>query len=151
MILWVIYICLTVFVAILGIVRIIALTDRMHWRDTVDGVFPQACGDWAEANGCTRITLEESGCTRPLEIPTENSIVFETADDEEFNNSIASCINDLTGAKVISPAGFSSSSAHEALVHVAINSVIFGFIDDLYLITQPYGVLSGQRVIALQS
>ncbi len=135
MILWVLYICLTVFVLLLGAVRIIALTDHIHWRESVNGVFPTACGDWAEADGCTRITLEESGCTRPLEIPTENSIVFETADDVEFNNSIASCINGLVGAKVISPAGFSSSSAHEALVHVAINSVIFGFIDDLYLIT----------------
>ena len=79
--LWVIYICLTIFVGFLAIIRIIALTSRMSWRESVNGNFPTACGDWAEANGCTRISLYETGCTRPESIPTENSIVFATSDD----------------------------------------------------------------------
>jgi hypothetical protein len=41
----------------------------------------------------------------------------------------------------MTPEGLSSSSADEVLIHVTINSVVFGFIDDLYLMTYPIGTL----------
>lgn len=125
----------------LAFVRVYALCDHMGWRSNVEGQFPTNCGYWAIDNGCTRVSLEQSGCTRPLGIVTENSVIFQTKDDEDLNHNIAICINKLTGAKLIGPEGLSESIGTKQLVHVAINSVIFGFIDDLYLMTYPYGTL----------
>lgn len=62
-ILWIIYVCFIVFIGTLAFVRMIALFRRVRWRNDLNGKFPTACGSWAK-NGCTRVVLESSGCTR---------------------------------------------------------------------------------------
>lgn len=62
--LWIIYIVLVVFIGILGFVRLVSLFRRITWRNELDDKFPAACGSWAAQKGCTRVTLEESGCVR---------------------------------------------------------------------------------------
>ena len=54
---WIIYICLTVFIGVLAIVRLISLFRRVKWRADLDDKFPENCGSWAVEHGCTRVTL----------------------------------------------------------------------------------------------
>ena len=78
-ILWVLFVILvTGVIPPLAFARLMALWRRKHWRMD-QNKFPSACGSWAEANGCTRITLDEAGCVRPIDILTENQIIFKVA------------------------------------------------------------------------
>ena len=54
---WIIYICLTVFIGVLAIVRLISLFRRVKWRADLDDKFPENCGSWAVEHGWTRVTL----------------------------------------------------------------------------------------------
>ena len=65
--LWVLYVCLIVFVGVMGFIRLVGLFRRVTWRNKLDGEFPDGCPDWA-AHGCTRVVLKESGCVRTSEI-----------------------------------------------------------------------------------
>ena len=75
-VLWVLYLVLVVLIGLFALARLLSLVMRASWRDDLDGKFPEACGDWAADMGCTRVTLEKAGCTRPEEIVDENSLVF---------------------------------------------------------------------------
>lgn len=86
-ILWIIYICFIVFIGTLAFVRMIALFRRISWRNDLDGAFPTACGSWAAKNGCTRVTLEESGCTRQKSIPSQNSLIFNVQNVDRLLNT----------------------------------------------------------------
>ena len=78
LILWLLYVSVIVFNGLAIVARIFALTRREEWRDELAGNFPLECPLWAERRGCTRISLEEDSCIRPLEILEENSIIFRT-------------------------------------------------------------------------
>ena len=54
---WVLYVTSIVCLGLLAFARLFALCRRTSWRSDLDGAFPTACGSWAEANGCTRVTL----------------------------------------------------------------------------------------------
>lgn len=49
------------------------------------------------------------------------------------------------------PSDYARSDSTSTTVHVTINSFFFGFIDDLYFLTYPYGQQSSQRAIKMQS
>ena len=49
------------------------------------------------------------------------------------------------------PSDYASSDSTSTTVHVTVNSFFFGFIDDLYFLTYPYGQQSSQRAIKMQS
>ena len=70
------YVICVVVIGLLGFIRIFALCRRIEWRNDLENMFPDACGSWAIENGCTRVTLLETGCTRQDEIASENSLVF---------------------------------------------------------------------------
>ena len=155
-VLWVIYIAGIVFIGTLAFVRMIALFRRIKWRNSLDDTFPTACGDWAIEHGCTRVTLEQAGCTRPRDIATSNSIVFNVNNvDRLMNSQIAQCIDSIKGAKLMHPGNLSTMDTHNELIHVTFNSAIFGFIDDMFMISNEY-LASGatipiSRKLSLQS
>ena len=100
--LWVVYVCLIVFVGAMGFIRLIGLLARTSWRNKLDGVFPEDCPDWA-THGCTRVVLQKDKCVRANEIEGNNSIVFATDLDSLLNSQIADCIDELEGSKLIMP------------------------------------------------
>ena len=71
--------CLWIFIFTLFFGRIASLRRRHYWRKSAEAgnIFPGACGVWAAANGCTRITMND--CTRPGSIPTDQSILFDVS------------------------------------------------------------------------
>ena len=149
---WVLFMILVSFTGLLASLRFYALVAQSGWRNGLGSSFPAACGDWAINAGCTRVSLDSAGCTRPIDIPTENSLVFNTLNtDLALNKEIAVCIDSVPGAKIMSPSDLESSSANSVTVHVSVNSAVFGFIDDMYIISEPYGATSQQRVLTMQS
>ena len=48
------------------------------------------------------------------------------------------CINTLDGAKFMTPDNLSSMNTHNDLIHVTFNSAIFGFLDDMYIMSNLY-------------
>lgn len=134
--------------------RIVVLFRRISWRNSLDGQFPSACGSWAEAKGCTRVVLDQSGCVRAESIPQDNTIIIDTVLDKPLNNQISLCVDEIPGGKLMSPKDLSKSNTHGNLIHISVNSAIMGFIDDMYMITEVYtNPVTGksQRLISLQS
>ena len=145
-----------IFVVILGVIcvtRIIGLCSRSSWRKGLDGEFPEACGPWA-LNGCTRVVLPATGCTRAESITYQNTIVLDTNLDLSLNKAIADCVPEISGAKLMYPDNLSSSKENSQLIHISVTSTFFGFLDDMYMWTEPImveGYSSPQRYIMLQS
>ena len=61
------YVVFVVVICAICFARLVCLGRRGPWRKDLDGQFPEACGDWA-INGCTRVVLDGSKCTRPEDI-----------------------------------------------------------------------------------
>jgi hypothetical protein len=74
-VLWVFYVVLVVYLCGASFARIVCLFRRSSWRSSLDGQFPEACGDWA-TKGCTRVVLEADGCVRANDIVYANTIVI---------------------------------------------------------------------------
>ena len=82
-----------VFVGTMVFSRLISLLRRIRWRNDLGNEFPEACGDWAENRGCTRVTLNEDGCTRAEDIAMENSLIFNVIGaDRLLNTQIDQCV-----------------------------------------------------------
>lgn len=137
-ILWIIYICFIVLIGTMSFVRLVSLFRRIKWRNDLDDQFPTACGNWSESHGCTRVTLESAGCTRPEEITKENSLIFQVNVDRLLNTQIYECVKSIDGAKLMHPSDLNESDENNQLIHVTFNSAIFGFIDDMFIITEVY-------------
>ena len=137
-VLWIVYLCFIVFIGVLGIVRLISLFRRVKWRADLDDKFPDACGDWSVEHGCTRVTLEESGCVREKDIPSHNSLIFNISVDRLLNTQIEQCVDSLEGAKLMHPSDLSEDNDHGGLIHITFNSALFGFIDDMFMATFLY-------------
>ena len=131
-IVWIIYICFIVLMGTMFFARLVSLLRRIKWRNDLDGKFPDACGSWSEEKGCTRVTLEASGCVRQKEIPTENSLIFDINVDRLLNTQIKDCVDGIRGAKLMSPPHLDNSDDSNQLIHVTFNSALFGFLDELY-------------------
>lgn len=142
------------FIGVLGIIRLISLFRRVTWRSNLDDQFPDSCGDWSVPHGCTRVTLQKSGCFREQDIPSQNALIFNINVDRVLNTQIEQCVNQLEGAKLMHPSDLSSDNSHGSLIHVSFNSALFGFIDDMYMVTQEYlpsGAKIQQRQLKIQS
>ena len=127
------------FIGTLAFVRLLALFRRIKWRnDLSDDEFPSKCGSWAEDNGCTRLTLASDGCVRASSLKNSNSVIFDTNVDRLLNTQISQCVSGTKGAKLMSPKDLDKSTHNGILIHVTFNSAIFGFIDDLYMMTSIY-------------
>ena len=148
--LWILYVILTVIVASFAVIRIFAFSMRSGWRSDLGSSFPDACGSWAIDSGCTRISLYENSCTRPESITTENAIVLKSNNDQLINGIIARCIDDLSGAKLMSPDNFADSFINGKTIHVTVNSFFFGFLDDLYIMSTDGGSVV-ERYLTMQS
>ena len=122
----------------MSFVRLVSLFRRIEWRNDLDDKFPTACGSWSEEHGCTRVTLEKAGCTRPEEITKDNSLIFQVDVDRLLNTQIEECVKTIDGAKLIHPSDLAESDDHDQLIHITFNSAIFGFIDDMFMITEVY-------------
>jgi hypothetical protein len=132
--LWVIFICISVFTLFLCPIRMVSLLVKKGWRSKLNGGFPSHCGTWAEKNGCTRVTLYEDDCVRVKEIPEYYSIVFDSLDDGFMSDMVSSCLNKIPGAKIMDSNGIGPAELHDKVLHTTINSFVFGFIDDLYVL-----------------
>ena len=52
---------------------------------------------------------------------------------------IKQCLPDISrGAKLMSPDDLTSLDSFGDVIHVTVNSMFFGFIDDMYIIVNPY-------------
>ena len=62
-------------------------------------------------------------------------------------------MNDLGGAKMMEPEDLSSITTFGNLIHVTVNSKLMGFIDDMYMVAQPYGDIENpsQLQVSMQS
>ena len=92
-VLWIVYICFIVLIGTMCFARLVSLLRRIKWRNDLDGQFPTDCGSWAKEKGCTRVTLEASGCVDEKSIKTSNSLVFDVQVDRLLNTQIKECIN----------------------------------------------------------
>jgi len=113
----------------------ISLFRRVKWRGDLDDKFPTACGDWAVPHGCTRVTLEKSGCYREKDIPSTNALIFNINVDRLLNTQIEQCVNQLEGAKLMHPSDLAGDNSHGGVIHVSFNSALFGFLDDMYMVS----------------
>ena len=97
--------------------------------------------------------LDASGCNKAGNLIVANTIIIDTFYDLSLNKNIEDCANEITGAKVISPKNLSQSNENNQLIHVSVTSAFFGFLDDMYIITEPYTNANNQemRLIQLQS
>ena len=61
-------------------------------------------------------------------------------------------MRDTSGARVMSPKHLKEQEKHGILIHVTFNSAIFGFLDDMYIMSLEY-VKDGsnQRQLQIQS
>ena len=134
-ILWIIYVCFLFFIGVLALFRLISLCRRVTWRKDLNSEFPSECGDWAAENGCTRVSLSKAGCVRTNNISTENSVIFNVDVDRLLNTQISQCVDQEKGAKLMHPSNLKELNTHGDLIHITFNSAIFGFIDDMYMIT----------------
>ena len=155
-ILWIVYICFIVLIGAMAFARLVSLLRRIRWRNDLDGKFPNSCGSWSEDSGCTRVTLESSGCTRAKDITSHNSLIFDVNVDELLNTQIKECVNGIEGAKLMFPRDLDSSNEYDQLIHVTFDSALFGFIDDMYMITEPYTLVTSTetkeaRLLSIQS
>lgn len=99
--------------------------------------------------------LDKSGCTRADSITTQNSIIFNVNGvDRLLNTQIAQCVDQIKGAKLMSPRDLEDLDTNGNLIHITFNSAIFGFIDDMYMMSNIYydGLeKTGKRVVSSQS
>lgn len=82
---WIIYVIFVVILCGMCLARTVCLFRRSTWRAQLDGKFPEACGDWAAAQGCTRVEILEGYCVRPEDIVTDNTIIIDTTIDKQLN------------------------------------------------------------------
>ena len=95
---------------------------------------------------------------RTDDIDANNSIIFPATDNkpDDMYKQIEQCIPDISGgAKLMSPDDLTSMDSFNEVIHVTVNSMFFGFIDDLYIIVKPYpfpiATTSDRLVLNLQS
>ena len=150
-VLWFIYVIFIVLLMCISVLRTMSLIKRSPWRKDLDGQFPEACGKWA-INGCTRVVLPAQECTRPEDITFQNTIIIDTTLDLQLNKEIADCVGAIGGAKLKSPDNLSTMNTNSQLIHISVTSTFFGFLDDMYMWTEPITVNGKeQRYIQMQS
>jgi uncharacterized protein (DUF1499 family) len=91
--------------------------------------FPSQCADWSEAEGCSRIVQYSSNCIRPEDIPKTYDTVFANTNITDF---IESCfLESMRATKII------YKSQDSTYLHGVTSSVIFGFLDDVFIQSSP--------------
>ena len=150
-ILWIVYIVGISFIGFLFFVRLVSLCRRMEWRNDLDGKFPSDCGDWAKKCGCTRIALKSDECVRAGDITTENAIVFDVGanNDRMLNNRLAHCAKMHHSSKLMSPRDLADSTESGQLIHITWTSAVFGFLDDMYVISEVDPNDSDKRIVSV--
>ena len=108
---WCTFFTFTIIMGLVAFARLLSLCMRMEWRNDLGSKFPDSCGDWAESDGCTRISLYKDGCTRAKSIPDKYSIMYGYGvSAEEINHNISECVDrNLSGGKIIYPDDLSRS------------------------------------------
>ena len=120
------------------------LHKHKDWREAViasGNPFPDACGDWAAADGCTRLVLETDGCVKTGDLPEEYDIMF-NVNVKTRSNKVKNCINKIPGAKDQSDQLSIVTTNLNAYFYVTFQSTLFGFIDDMFIELKPSGSLS---------
>ena len=80
-----------VFLTIVVMARILTISKGTN-PEVDQSFFPSSCASWSEAEGCTRITLQNATCTRPEDIPSDFSIVFEGAVGPSTKSVLENCV-----------------------------------------------------------
>ena len=126
------YLVALILIFFLALLRFKALVNHSEWRESLQGDFPSACGEWAERCGCTRLTplTPESDVRIGDLLEQYNTIEF--IDRDSINDTIAKCISAQSGAKLQSPDVIQDSEIGE-LIHVTWVSTMIGFLDDMYI------------------
>ena len=66
-----------------------------------------------------------------------------------LNGMLSYCVFQQPGFKLMSPYRLADSAQNGVTIHVTVNSLFFGFIDDLYILSQPYGYIGRERVLTI--
>ena len=104
--------------------------------------WPQNCASWAENEGCTRIDLNSNQCVRAEDIPTTYHTVFVGAVGYTAVTAIQNCYDTLPRWGLV----YGSITITEGQVvgslffHVATQSFLWGFVDDIYISAEVYGI-----------
>ena len=105
--LWILYCFGVGWILFMALLRLASLTIHGDFRKNIDtsDTFPSACGSWAAANGCTRLTLQASGCVRQ-DSPDYDLLTYSnswTTAPATLNYELAQCIDKADGAKLEYP------------------------------------------------
>lgn len=124
--------CLLIFfTVIIFLARVFTFTSHAPSLVNLEQ-FPSECSEWATL-GCTRIALKaegkEEGCLRPIDIPSEWPIIFQSKDG--ITEQIKDCASRLGGSK--------EYFSNDNFEHYTVQTAIFGFIDDMYISFTPNG------------
>ena len=125
---WLIYAIYLIFLGFMTLVRLFAVSSHKSWRDDVGDTIPATCGDWSVEMGCTYISNLESKCVRAGDIPSEFTVDFDASTTcEQLTSVISDCADSLPHFKI------NSDVKCDSVIHMTIESVFFGFIDDMYI------------------
>ena len=98
---WILYITVVIFLAFLASLRLAVLLLHKSWRDNITSSntnpFPDACGDWAAKDGCTRLVLETDGCVKTGDLPELYDIML-NVNVKTRSNKVKKCIEKIPGA-----------------------------------------------------
>ena len=67
--------------------------------------------------------------------------------DRLLNNIISKCIDENRSSKLMSPKDLDESTKVGELIHITWTSTIFGFLDDMYIMTEVDETDSDYRVV----
>ena len=82
--------------------------------------------------GCTRISMIDSECVRPEEIPTDFKIIYKKTDN--LNSFVYGCISQVKNSKLY----YHKDDSTGLFAHSLIQSPLFGFIDDMFVSVKDF-------------
>ena len=112
--------------------------------------FPYACNDYS-GRGCARIVMQQNSCFRTESLANSYTLVYLT----KANNHnpvpfyINYCAQTISINQLKYPKEWPSMNSSSGFIHEVVESMFFGFIDDVYIQWRPYG--SQYTIIEVQS
>ena len=152
---FIVYCTIMLTVMAMAIIRILALSMRFRWREPYENEsfnFPTSCGTWTTIDGCTRVSIYDDGCEEEGQIPSiaQNVFYVKALEDEDYdgywhkferlNHNIDVCVGELEGIRYMGDTSVDElfEQSEGMTLHYTINSFVWGFIYDIYLMYEPY-------------
>ena len=99
------------------------------------------------------MVLDKDSCVRYDDINTNYAFAFNVGEnnDRVLNGRIAECVDKNHSSKLMSPRGLRTSSNSGELIHISWTSAVFGFLDDMYIMTEADSTDPNIRILNIQS